>query len=145
MPCRIISTNSNGSTLEFFRATDEIQNRAQTLDKENFTVLKTEFDGLWSGYSAFKKTDDEDEISHILELTQHLPKWVGESFCGLYGCSEIAAYAYLFTGRDGKNLVVRYCQSCMTSSKALRDAFERDEDFREISLEEADMIDVMES
>jgi hypothetical protein len=33
----------------------------------------------------------------------------------------------------------------MASSKTLKDALERDEDFREISLEEADMIDVMES
>lgn len=68
-----------------------------------------------------------------------------ESHCSLYGCSEIAVFAYLFTDSDGKNSVVRYCQSCTEASRTLRDVLERDEDFREISLEEANMIDVMES
>ena len=145
MSCRVISTHSNGSTLEFFRTINEIQDRARVLDEENFIVLKTEFDGLWSGYSAFKKTNDGDEISHVLELNHHLPGWVGGSFCSLYGCSGIAVFAYLFTNPDGKNSVVRYCQSCTAKSRTFRDALERDEDFREISLEEADMIDVMES
>jgi hypothetical protein len=145
MSHRIIPTHSNGSTLEFFRTIDGIQSRALELNKENFIVLKTEFNGLWSGYSAFKKTDDEDEISHVLEFTHHLPGWINESFCSLYGCSGIAICAYLFTDPDGNNSVIRYCQSCVTSSKAFRDALERDDGFREISLEEADMINVMES
>lgn len=66
-----------------------------------------------------------------------------ESSCSLYGCFEIAIFAYLFTDSDGKNSVVRYCRSCTEASRTLKDALERDEDFQEISLEEADMIDVM--
>jgi|WetSurMetagenome_2_1015567.scaffolds.fasta_scaffold97958_2 hypothetical protein len=147
MSRRNYQTHSNGSTYayEYFQTVNEIQRRARKLTEENFIVLRSECNGLWSGYSAFKKNADGTEISYTLEFFKYLPKWAGESFCGLYGCSGVAIYAYLFISRDGKNSVIRYCQSCMASSKTLKDALERDEDFREISLEEADMIDVMES
>lgn len=137
-------TSSNGNTYvtEYFQTIANIQERVQQLDKEGFTVLRCGSNGFWSGYSIFKRNEDGTEISYVLEL---LFKDPGGSFCSLHGCSEIATCAYLFVNSIGENSVVRYCQSCMTASKASRDVLEKNEDFREISLKEADIINVMSS
>jgi hypothetical protein len=140
-----MAPNGDTNITEYFETVLDAQSRARELNGIGFTVLISGTEELWIGYSAFKKNPDGTETSFCLNMDKFLPKWVGESFCTLYGCSGIATTAYLFTNALGKNSIVRYCQSCITASKALRDALERDEDFREISLEEADMIDIMES